>query len=303
MKPNDPNTPPSLPAETNSPIVQPSPPTQAEANENDYFVVKTPQKKPIDRRAVVFVATLTVVGVILLIVVLVFALISSATGLANDYRRLAGLQINKIDAPLRELEPSAILNNRNPDRPGKAIGLSRQSLPSLESVLFVGGWSERYTQTERLEKTIHTHYQQIEAYKNDLKKLIAFDNTLNTIVQGEPGLTATVKPTDSLTIRSASGSYENYAMTIKDQPASGQLTDVKKQLASVYQAKATIYSNWAVLLESGNTAGEAKAKEDLLAQSGIAATLVEDEDFAALFMPSYTKLVSDQKALKSQLAS
>lgn len=305
MNPNDqtPLQPPVSPLNSAEPTPAANAQVQPVANENDYFVIKPPEKKPIDKRAVIFVATLTVVGIILLVVVLVFALISSATGLANDYRRLAGLQINKIDTPIRELEPAAILNNRNPDRPGKAIELSKQSLPSLESVLFVGAWSERYTQTERLEKTIRAHYQHIEAYKNDLKKLIEFDNTLNTIVQGEPGLTATVSPANSLTIRGASGSYDNYAKTIEEQPASSQLKEVKKQLADIYRAKATIYLNWALLLESGNTGGEAKAKEELLVQSSIAATLVEDEDFAALFTSSYTKLLNDQKALKRQLAN
>lgn len=305
MNPNDQTPPPSTkPADQYSPDIDNASNVQGStAKEDDYFVVKAPEKKPIDNRAVAVVITLTIIGVILLVVVLVFALISSATGLANDYRRLATVQLSKIDKPIKELEPGAILNGRNPDGPGKTINLSKQSLPNLESVLFVGAWSERYVQTERLEESIKTHYQNIGTYENDLSQLVAFDNALTAITQAEPGLTATVDPFNSLTIRSASGSYENYAKTIEDLSAPKQLDEVKKQLVQIYRNKSTIYLDWAVQLEKGNKTHQAQASEALLSESGKALTLTEDEDFTALFTPSYNALTNNQRTLKNQLAN
>ncbi len=302
MNPNDPNPTPVQPISSD-----PAPAAGGGEKQNfpegdELFVITPPQKKPLDKKSVAVVITLSIIGVILMVAVLIFALIGSASGLADDYRRLAFLQINKIDKPLGELAPGAVLNERNLDSPGKAINLSKQSLPSLESVLFVGGWSERYTQTETLQKSVSEHYQNIDAYNKDLKELIAFDNALEGISEQEPNITAIIKPADSLTIRSAGGTYDEFAKLIKKQAAPRQLTETKKELTDIYQAKSAIYLNWAALVESGNKGGEAKAKADLLAESAKVTVLLEDESFIDLFKTSYAKLVTNQKALKNRLA-
>ncbi len=271
--------------------------------EDELFVIQPPEKKPLDKKSVFIVIAISVIGVILLVVVLVFALIGSASGLANDYRRLASLQLGKIEKPLKELEPGAVLNERSLEEPVKAIDLSRQSLPSLESVLFVGSWSERYTQTQALENDIRQHYKNADAYTKDLKSLIAFDDVITSISEKEPNLAATVNPTNSLSIRSAGGSYEEFAKEIEKQPAPKGISQTKKQLAEAYHNKSTIYLTWASLLESGNKDGEAKAKADLLIQSGMMAGLIEDENFIKLLNPSYEKLTKEQKQLIVQLAS
>ncbi len=303
MNPNEPNLPPTTPTETTVPVVSGIDDNKNPINENDLFIIKSAEKKPLDKKSVAFVATITIIGVILLIAVLVFALIGSASGLANDYRRLAYNQINKTSQPLEVLEPGAVLNKRDLETPGKTIDLSQESQPHLESVLFVGGWSERYMQTVALEKNMHLHYQHIGAYENDLKKLIDFDNALENIFGEEPDLTATVVPSDAFSIRSASGSYDAFAKTIEKQPIPEQLKDIKKQLSTIYHNKATIYVTWAQLVEAGTMTGETKAKADLLEQTTKAASLVEDQSFIAAFKPSYTELVKEHILLRNQLAN
>lgn len=303
MNPNDQKITPVTSNETNAPITSSAGQPPAYPKEDELFVIKPPEKKPLDKRSIAVVITLSVISIILLVVVLVFALIGSATGLANDYRRLAAMQINKIDGPLNELEPGAVLNGRNLEKPSKAIELSQQSQPSLESVLFVGGWSDRYTQTETLEKKIQLHYQNVKTYKNNLNKLLTFDNALNGIFDQEPNLVATVNPANSLSIRSASGSYEEFAKTIENLDTPQQVSKTQKQLAEIYHNKSSIYLAWAVLVEAGNMTGEAKAKTDLLVESGKAIALVEDQNFIELFKPTHTKLLKDQKLLKAYLAN
>ncbi len=303
MNPNDQTPSPATPAEASASPESSFDKSRGYPKEDELFVIKPAEKKPLDKKSVFIVITLSVIGLILLVVVLVFALIGSASGLANDYRRLAALQLSKIDTPLKELEPGSVLNQRNLEKPAKAIDLSKQSLPSLESVLFVGGWSERYTQTQALEKNIQQHYKNAGAYNKDLEVLIAFDNAIGDILDQEPNLNATVKPTNSLTIRSAGGSYEEFAKSIEKQPAPKQISKAKQQLAEIYHNKSTIYLTWANLVDTGNSSGEAKAKTDLLIESAMAATLIEDESFIKLFDDSYAKLINEQKLLKTQLAS
>ena len=234
---------------------------------------------------------------------LVFALIGSASTLANDYRRLALDQVTKLDKPLNELKPEAVLNKRNLENPSKAIDISKQSLPTLESVLFVGEWSERYKQTAILEKRVDSHYQKIATYYSSIKNMIAFDNTLGEITSQEPNLDATINPSNSLSIRSASGSYSDYSKKIQKIPVSSDLTKTKQQLVEIYQKKSDIYLTWATSVESGNKDSEAKAKADLLTESSNASVLMEDENYIMALNPSYKKIINDHKLIKNQLAN
>lgn len=284
----------------NTPQNQPQP-TPAPQNEDALFVVEPPEKKPLDKKGITLVTILTILGIGLLVGVLVFALIGSATGLANDYKRLALTQIKKIDAPLKDIEPSLVLNRRSLDTPTERIRLSQQSQPSLENVLFVGAWSQEYTRTQQLEKDIKIHYADIATYIKNITQLLAFDDEIQKILTSEPNLNATIS-SDPLTVRAVSGTYDTYADTIESQKTSPETKQLQASLVKLYKEKASIYLNWAKGLESGDTSSASRSQAELANVSAKIAALVEDEKYATLFTPSYKKLLQSQKELTQNLS-
>lgn len=275
----------------------------AAASGDELFIIKPPEKKPLNKKAIAGVISLTILGVIMLIAVLVFALIASASNLANDYRRLASIQIRKVDAPLKELEPSSLLNKRDLSAPLTTVSLSEQSQPRLESVLFIGSWSSDYVNTMKLEGKVQGHYKAIQQYSEDMKSLIAFDDALQALSNEEAQVVATVNPADSLSIRSASGSYEQFAKQIENHPAPSQAKKVKTELVKIYRDKAGTYLAWAKALESGDTTGQTQAQQELVSETAKVTPLVDDQNYTKLFSPTYKNLQKQQQYLEQQLRS
>jgi len=301
MNPTEPNLPPNQPApNTSGGSTGDKKPLFPKGD--DMFIIRPPAKKPLDKKAIIIVSLLSFLGLVVLVTVLVFSLIGSASGLANDYRRLAFIQVKKLDTPLKDLQPLTVLNKRDINQPIKTITLSKQSQPSLENVLVVGDWSARYKETVTLQSEVNSHYSHIENYHKDLATLIAFDDNTTEILLNEPNLAATVKPGDPLSIRTLSGSYEGYAKAIDDMAAPHEMTDLKKQLVTVFRTKSTIYLNWARSLEAGDATAGTLAAQKLSQQTAKIAPLVADQHYATLMNPSYQKLTTQQKSLENRLA-
>src|SRR3990167_6394471 len=111
-------------------------PQQTNSEDENIFVVKTEPKEPISKKSVWITVAATIFGVIVLIVVLIGALVASAGGLADDYRGIALQQLKKIDAQLKNLEPSLVISNRDISVALDKIYISKQAQPSLASTLF-----------------------------------------------------------------------------------------------------------------------------------------------------------------------
>lgn len=302
MNPDNSLNNPSTPAENTSPVTG-SQQKQSSSGEDEMFIIRPPEKKPLDKRSMAIFIALSVLGILLLLGVLIFALISSASGLANDYRRLSLIQVKKIDPSLALLAPSEVLNKRDIEQPIKTINLSQQSQPSLENVLVIGGLSARYTQTEELQKDVRLHYSHVDSYVGDLKKLIAFDDNLKTILTQEPNLSAIINPNDPLSARTVGGSYLGFSKNIESQATPLQMSSLKKQLVASYKKKSAIYLNWAQALEAGDMSSGARAAQELVVETSNITPLAQDENYVKLFNPGYQTLLKDQKTLKSQLAS
>ncbi len=287
MEPNNPNT--------NA--------TNTNAKSDEIFVVKPEPKKPLDKKSFWLTVGLTVMGIVILLIVFVVAIIGTTSGLADNYKGLAYAQIKKLDTPIKDLEPSTVLNNRNIDASQNKIYVSKQSQPSLENTLFVGGWSASYVKAEKLQIQLKSHYSALDDYSSQLDKLIIFDDELSLIMQQESTLLGRVKTDSPSNIRTLSGSYDDLATQVKALDAPSQLTDLQEALAKTYSDRSDIYTQWALAVESKNKAKIKSLQASIKALKNEAAGLVTDKNYIALFMPIYQNLLQVQKTLESELSN
>lgn len=270
---------------------------------DDIFVVKPEPKEPPSKKTIWITVALTVLGIVVLIVVFVMAIIGSAGGLADNYKGLAHEQIKKLDKPLKTLEPSTVLNNRDIDSSLSTIYISEQAQPSLENTLFVGGMNANYVEAEQLQKTIKFHYKSLDSYTAQLGQLIKFDDDVAVIMQQEPALAARANPSDTLSIRSVGGSYQTFADQIKKMDAPAQIEKLQNDLAKTYSDRANAYKKWATAVEAGDKATVDAVQLELKAKNDKALLLVTDKEYISLFKPSYQELLATQKTLESKLSN
>lgn len=279
-----------------------SQPNTAPTGDN-IFVVKPEPKEPPSKKTIWITVALTVLGIVVLIVVFVMAIIGSAGGLADNYKGLAHEQIKKLDKPLKTLEPSTVLNNRDIDSSLSTIYISEQAQPSLENTLFVGGMNANYVEAEQLQKTIKFHYKSLDNYTAQLGQLIKFDDDVAAIMQQEPALIARANPSDTLSIRSVGGSYQTFADQIKKMDAPAQIEKLQNDLAKTYSDRANAYKKWATAVEAGDKAAVDAVQLELKAKNDKALLLVTDKEYISLFKPSYQELLATQKTLESKLSN
>lgn len=289
------------------PPPEPSEPSQPETpppDPDNIFVISKPEKKPLDKKGITIVSLLTLLGIAFLLGVLVFVLIGSANSLADDYRRqeIAGLE--KINLPLKNLEPSLAINQQNIDDQLSKIMLSQKSQPELGSVIYASSWSGRYQQTEQIKHVAEGHYQDVVVYANQLKQVISFDKAVQDIFDQDPNYTSAIaaNPNDSFTIRSISGSYDDLAKQIENIPAPPQIKSLHSQLVAVYKDKSAAYLTWAVRLEQKNAAGVAAAKKTITDDTTQAVTITDEQNYIDAFKDSYKKVIASQKQLENNLA-
>ena len=268
---------------------------------DDIFLVKPPEKEPLDKKGVGIVTALTVLGVIILLAVLVFALIGSANGLATDYRRLATEQIAKTKTPLKDLTPELVINKRNIDSAVDKIALSEQAQPSLESVLFVGEWSDYYKKTEKLQGEVTRYYKKTDSYIETLKTTLQFDASLQKIAEDEPALTATINPEDPLTIRSISGSYNTFAKNIEKIKVSTELAELKKEIVELYTRQSAMYLTYAKAVEAKDSTSIEKVKLEIAQSTAEVTVATEDQVYVEALTPTYKHLLATQQKLITDL--
>lgn len=273
------------------------------AKSDEIFVVKPEPKKPLDKKFFWLTVGLTAMGIVVLIIVFVVAVIGTASGLADNYKGLAYAQIKKLDAPIKDLEPATVLNNRNIDASQNKIYVSKQSQPSLENTLFVGGWSARYVKAEKLQAQLKAHYSALDDYSSQLDKLLAFDDELSLIMQQESTLLGRIKTNTPSNLRTLSGSYDDLATQVKALDALSQLTDLQATLTKTYSDRADAYTQWALAVEAKNKVKIKSLQTDIKALKNEATGLVGDKNYIALFTPTYQNLLHDQKALESELSN
>lgn len=287
--------------------MEPSKPNTNEINANaksdEIFVLKPEPKKPLDKKSLWLTVGLTVMGIIVLIIVFVVAIIGTASGLADNYRGPAYAQIKKLDAPIKDLEPTTVLNNRNIDASQNKIYVSKQSQPSLENTLFVGGWSASYVKAEKLQAQLKSHYSKLDNYSSQLDKLIIFDDELSLIMQQEGKLLATVKTDTPSNLRTLSGSYDDLASQVGALDAPTQLSDLQKTLTNTYSDRSDLYTKWALAVEAKNKVEIKSLQAKIKVLKNEATGLVADQNYIALFMPTYQNLLQDQKTLESELSN
>lgn len=271
--------------------------------QDDIFVIRPEPKKPIDKKTIWTTVALSILGIAILATVLVVALIGSATGLADNYRSLALTQIKKLNVPLKDLEPSKVFNNRNTEQALGKINTSKQAQPALENILLVGGWSEKYTTTNKLQSEVKEHYLRLGQYSTGLGRALVFDDTTTQIAQKEPNLVAIAHAGDSLSLRSVGGNYQDFAGEITALDIPVELNKLRRNLASTYSKRADIYIQWAVDVEAGNGATATIALQKLQSLQDQAISLSTDKNYIKLLRQPYKKLLKTQKTLESALAN
>lgn len=285
------------PVETNSSNSQP---TSTQQNGDGIFVLQPEPQKPVDKKTVWLTVFLTVLGILVLIAVFIFAIIGSAGSLADDYSGRAVAQLKKIDKPLDDLEPSLVLNKRNIQSPMNKIYVSDQAQPSLENTLFFGGLSAKYVAAQKLQMDIKSHYNAVNNYADQLKKLIKFQDGLVDLSVQEADNLKQLNPNDSLSLRSAGGSYDNLATQLKKLDAPDQLKALQTELLENYSDRSNIYTQWAVALEAGDKSQSASFQQQLQTLSDKAKSATNDKEIVALLTPTYKELLANQKTLESK---
>lgn len=275
----------------------------AELEADKIFVIKPPEKKPLDKKSIAVVSTLTFLGVIILIGVLIFALVSSAGGLARDYRGRALVQLKKLDAPLKDYEPSSILNERNLIDPKEKISISKAAQPSLDNVLFIAPLNKYYLQTTSIESDLRKHYNEVDKYTEDVQKLLDFDELIQEIGVEEAQLIQKLNNSDSLAVRSIGGNCKDFADRVRKAKAPSQLSELQSKIVKIYTQKAAIYLEWAKSLEGGDQNGINKSQQELQVPILQIEPLVTDRAYIDKMLPSYNKILTQQKKLESDLAN
>ena len=275
----------------------------AELEADKIFVIQPPENKPLDKKSIAIVSGLTFLGVIILIGVLIFALVSSAGGLARDYRSRALIQLKKLDAPLKDYEPSSVLNERNLIDPKEKISISKAAQPSLDNVLFIAPLNKYYLQTASIESDIKNHYDELDKYTEDVQKLLVFDELIQEIGVEEAQLIQKLNNSDSLAVRSISGNYKDFADRVRKAKAPSQLSELQSKIVKIYTQKAAIYLEWAKSLEGGDQNGINKSQQELQVPILQIEPLVTDQAYVHKMLPSYNKILTQQKKLESDLAN
>lgn len=290
-------------AQIDNPSTSDSEKTQTLPNNDEIFVVRPEPKEPVSKKTIWITVGLTVFGIIVLVIVFVAAIIGSAGGLADDYRKLAFAQISKTDEPLKDLEPSRVLNNRNIEPAINKIYISKQAQPSLENTLFVGDFSSKYVIAKKQQLSVSSYYKSLDLYSAQLQQLIQMDDGLGVIGVQEAEVVAKLNPNDTLSIRSVGGNYQDFADQIEKISAPAQLKDLQSDLVKNYQTKAAIHNKWAVAMESGDKSAIAALQAQLQTLKDKVVTQVSDKNLVVLFTPSYEKLVAQQKTLETALSN
>lgn len=285
------------PVETNSSNSQP---TSMQQNGDGIFVLQPEPQKPVDKKTVWLTIFLTVLGILVLIAVFMFAIIGSAGSLADDYSGRAVAQLKKIDKPLDDLEPSLVLNKRNIQSPMNKIYVSDQAQPSLENTLFFGGLSAKYVAAQKLQTDIQSHYNAVNDYADQLKKLIKFQDGLLALSVQEADNLKQLNPNDSLSLRSTGGSYDNLATQLKKLDTPDQLKSLQVDLLENYSDRSAIYTQWAVALEAGDKSQSATLQQQLQTLSDKAKSATTDKEIVELLTPTYKELLANQKTLESK---
>jgi hypothetical protein len=279
------------------------PSSDVQTNQDDIFIIKSPEKKPVDKKSLTITSVATLLGVLFLIGVAIGALVISAGGLANDYRSRAYTQIKKLDEPLKDYEPSLVLNERNLLAAQEKISISQAAKPSLDNVLFVGGLSERYQSTSALQDKVVQHYKNIASYTEDTQKMLRFDDEVEAMMLEEVELLKTLNSNDSLSVNAMSGSYKSYAERINKIPTARALEEIKKDIIAAYTKRANIYFEWSQAVEAKGGNAIATSQQAIQADSLQIAPLVTDEAYVTKMLPLYKKLLETQKQLKAELVS
>ena len=270
---------------------------------DDIFVVKPEPKEPPSKKTIWVTVAMTVLGILVLIAVFMAAVIGSAGGLADNYRGLAYAQIKKLDKPLKTLEPSTVLNNRNVDSSLSTIYISEQAQPSLENTLFVGSLNAKYVDADKTQKVVKSHYKTLDSYTTGLGQLIKFDDDVAAIMLQEPALIARINPSDTLSIRSVGGSYQTFADQINKMDTPDQIDGLQQSLAKTFSDRASAYKKWATAVEAGDKAAIDAVQVELKAKNDKALLLVTDKEYIRLFKPTYQELLATQKTLESKLSN
>ncbi len=285
------------PVDTNNSNSQP---TSTQTNGDGIFVLQPEPQKPVDKKTVWLAVFLAALGILVLIAVFIFAIISSAGSLADDYSGRAIAQLQKIDKPLDELEPSLVLNKRNIQSPMNKIYVSEQAQPSLENTLFFGGLSAKYVAAQKLQTDIKSHYNAVNNYADQLQQLIKFQDSLLALSAQEADNLKQLNPNDSLSLRSTGGSYDNLSTQLKKLDAPDQLKALQTELLENDSDRSDIYTQWAVALEAGDKSQSAILQQKLQELSDKAKAATTDKEIIVLLTPTYKELLANQKTLESK---
>lgn len=265
------------------------------------FVIKPPEQKTLDKKSISIVSVIAVIGGLLLVGLCLFIFVLIANNNARTYRLAAYNNLVKIEKPLKDIEPSIVLNKRELASPLGDITKQREQQPSLQSVLIGSSLSVDYKATERLEHEVKKQYVNIDTYSLHIQQLLAFDAVIVNATEQSDALLARTVTNDSLSLRSAAGTMLDYKQKINDVEIPPQLKKLQDQVMTIFTKKATLYLAWAEALDMQDNAKISSIQTQLAGKKLELVRIVNDSVYTTAFMSTYNDLVKQQRTLLQKL--
>ena len=292
MPPNKSNT-------TESKITQPA------TNQDDdalFIVPPPPEPEPLSRGKLALIISLTVFGILIIIGAVLFSLSFAAKQAAYNYDKTTSFNLSKLDNPLKDLRPSAVLNRRDVSSPLTTIKKIQQTETSLSEVLLGASLSPDYNQSKKLTNQLNQHYQSLLEFTNDMEGLVTFSDTVQDVITQEAKLTKLTNVSSSIALRSAAGSLSEDAKRVQNVTAPSELAAIKEQLAVAMNKKSKAYQAWAIAVEKHKSVGIKTAKQQISQANKAIDLAASDAEYAKVFESRYSTLQKQQLVLKRQAA-
>ena len=277
---------------------KPAPNTSSE----EIFILKNEPPKPPSKKSVWTTIGITLGAVFVLVVVLLATLYMSASTVAGNYGSLALEQLKKIDKPLAAISPSEVLNKRDITSSVNDIYVSKQAQPSLENVLFVGSLNQKYQAAVLAETDTKKHYETIGQYTDALTGLLLFTDKIVALSQQDSDLETKAVQTDSLSIRSVAGNYNETSEELASLEVPEYLESTRDKAVSLYEARSVEYEAWAKEIEAGNTTTAAAHQQQIQNNKKALTVLVSEAKLIQIYEKAYKPILQQQDELKGALS-
>lgn len=275
--------------------------SQETPKENNIFIAnpeppKEQQKKTIAREVIA-----AIIFVIIIIVSVVAWSFLSANTAVNQYNSATKKQLAALEAPLKDLTPDLVINNKNLDTTLEKIIELQQ--PNLRIVFFASALSPMYRQAEATQKQVNEYYKELNQYAQDVTKLVSFSAQVKEIQTQLTEAKATTQMNNPASLRVLGGTVTKYQQQLVTMNAPPQLKDIQRQIAEAYAQEVEDYYAWATAIDENQPAKAQELEANITKNTLKIDEMTTDENYVKQFNASYRVLQQQQQAITQRLNS